>query len=575
MKIDANSKSIRQLIKDEYIFLVPDYQRKYSWTEIEVSELLRDLEVAKLNSSHHFFGTVVISSEKSEEEKIFEIIDGQQRITTSIILMYSLLTIYNEIKSEYGYDKLSQRIEKLYSMLVFQDDDGEIKSSKLVLNEINNEFFNEYIVKSWAMNAEEREKLYTQLSKSMKVKQSNEIYKSYKYILNEFREKIRNSNNIESCIEEFKSIQDTILDYFDVVVITVESDADAFLIFETLNDRGLDLTTVDLIKNELFKNCSKDMHFEKYKNRWLDILNNFEDAKSVKSFIRHYWIANFNEVSHANLFKEIRRYLKGSSDASKKLIDGLKDQSNFYGAIVNPNTNNISNKRLLDLLIDMKNLKYDLTNPILLSAYKYYNGNEEKIADIVLICRNFLLRYITIGNGKPSSVEGEIGKLARNFNGDIRCLSKKFKEISKDNELEEKLKILKVNFKSYYTYLLLVKLEEKKHINEKWVCPGRKDITIEHILPQNIEGTEWNKVFTSEQAELYLNRLGNLTLLGSTGNSKIKNKSFDEKKKFYSKNTDMKITKAISKYGKWTSEEINSRQKEMTIELMEILKLEV
>lgn len=575
MKIDAHSKSIRQLIKDEYIFLVPDYQRKYSWTESEVAELLSDLEVAKANGNHHFFGTVVISSEKCEEEKTFEIIDGQQRITTSIILMYSLLTIYNEIKNNYGYDNLAQRIDKLYSMLVFQDDDGEIKSSKLVLNEINNEFFSEYIVKSWTMNDIEREALYIQLSKSMKVKQSNEIYKSYKYILNEFREKVRNSNNIESCIEEFKSIQDTILDYFDVVLITVESDADAFLIFETLNDRGLDLTTVDLIKNELFKNCSKDIHFEKYKNRWLDIINNFEDAKSVKSFIRHYWISNFNEVSHVNLFKEIRRYLKGSSDASKRLIDGLKAQANFYGAIVNPNTNNISNKRLLDLLIDMKNLKYDLTNPILLSAYKHYNGDEEKIADIVLMCRNFLLRYITIGNGKPSSVESEVGKLARNFNGDMMCISKKFKEISKDNELEEQLKTLKVSFKSYYTYLLLVKLEEKKHINEKWVCPGRKDITIEHILPQNIEGTEWTKLFTHEQAELYVNRLGNLTLLGATGNSKIKNRSFEDKKKFYSESTDMKITKLVSSYDKWTSKEINLRQKEMSSELMDILKLEI
>lgn len=575
MKIDAHNKSIRQLIKDEYIFLVPDYQRKYSWTESEVSELLNDLEIAKLNNNHHFFGTIVISSEKSENEKIFEIIDGQQRITTSIILMYALLSIYNEIKELYNYEKLSQRIDKLYSMLVFQDDDGEIKSSKLVLNEINNEFFNEYIIKAWSMSIEERKALYNQISKSIKVKQSNEIYRSYNYILNEFREKIKKSNSIENCIEELKSIQDTILDYFDVVVITVESDADAFLIFETLNDRGLDLTTVDLIKNELFKNCSKDIHFEKYKNKWLDILSNFEDVKSVKSFIRHYWIANFNEVSHVNLFKEIRKYLKGSSEASKNLIDGLKNQSSFYGSIINPNTNNISNKKLLDILLDMKNLKYDLTNPILLSAYKYYNGDEDKIADVGIICRNFLLRYITIGNGKPSSIENEIGKLARSFNGDISCISKKFKEISKDNELEEQLKTLKVNFKSYYTYLLLVKLEEKKHINEKWICPGRKDITIEHILPQNIEGTEWAKQFTNEEAELYLNRLGNLTLLGSTGNSKIKNKSFSDKKEFYKTNTDMKITKIISSYEKWTIEEINLRQKEMSSDLLDVLKLDI
>lgn len=191
------------------------------------------------------------------------------------------------------------------------------------------------------------------------------------------------------------------------------------------------------------------------------------------------------------------------------------------------------------------------------------------------MCRNFLLRYITIGNGKPSSVESEVGKLARNFNGDMMCISKKFKEISKDNELEEQLKTLKVSFKSYYTYLLLVKLEEKKHINEKWVCPGRKDITIEHILPQNIEGTEWTKLFTHEQAELYVNRLGNLTLLGATGNSKIKNRSFEDKKKFYSESTDMKITKLVSSYDKWTSKEINLRQKEMSSELMDILKLEI
>lgn len=575
MKIDAQSKSLRQLIKDEYVFLVPDYQRKYSWTESEVEELINDLEVAKKNENQHFFGTIVVSSEKSKSEKVFEIIDGQQRLTTSFILLYSLLTIYTDIKNKYNYNKLNQRIDKLYSMLVFQDDDGEIKSSKLILNEINSEFFNEYIVKCWNESDEEREKIYNQLSKTIRIGQSSEIYKSYQCLLIYLRKKIEESSNIEICIEELKKIQNTILDSFELVVITVENDADAFLIFETLNDRGLDLTTVDLIKNELFKNCSKGATFEKYKNKWLQMLNNFEDIKYVKSFIRHYWISNVDEVSHVNLFKEIRKYLKGSSELSEKLIDELAKQAVFYGALINPNSNNIPNNRLLNILLDMKSLKYDITNPILLSAYNYYNGDYEKIADIALICRNFLLRYITISNGKPSSIEGDIGKISREFNGDISIISEKFKELSKDNDLKEKLDNLSVSYRSYYSYLLLVELEKIKHKNEKWICPGRKDITIEHILPQNIEGTDWMQEFTSEEAELYVNKLGNLTLLGCNGNSKIKNKTFNEKKEFYKKYTDMKITKEVCNYSKWTKNEIQDRQKEMAKDLLNILKLDI
>ena len=229
----------------------------------------------------------------------------------------------------------------------------------------------------------------------------------------------------------------------------------------------------------------------------------------------------------------------------------------------------------------MNSLGYDLTHPIILSGFKKFRDDEEELYKLVKLCLNFMVRYITIMKGKPSAVEKEIGKCARTFT-DIHEVAETFKSFSKDSVFKEHFKTVTMNPRSQQTYYLLVEYEKSLHTNETWVTPGRKDVTIEHVLPRtvkfdngNLNKDEWASIFTKEDWEVYVNRLGNLTLLGTKGQLKVSNKKFDEKKKLYQTYTDMKSTLEIASYSKWTKEDIEKRQGKMAEEAVDIFTLDV
>lgn len=579
MKIDAHGRKIREILERKLCYEIPDYQRPYSWTTDEIDDLFIDLDsTVDLVNQNHFFGAVVFNSERKEKDKIVEVIDGQQRLTTLMLVFYVIRKIYNEdrFNEEKGIKTRRNNVENL---LEFLDDDGEVIGVKLKLGEANREFFKNYIVEAWDKTDEEKEIIKKDFKNKNNLKVNKPIIDAYNHINDIVYDKIKSLSNSQA-YSYLKEYHNSILDKFEVVEIEVENDVDAFLIFETLNDRGLELSAVDLIKNKLFKNCSKQSDFEKIKEKWIKILGIIDDAKEVKKFIRHYWISKYGFVSTQELFKEVRDYVGNDYDKSKEIVDDLYRLSPYYDALRNPNDKFLENKKLVEILEDMKALNFDLNYPILLSAFNVYQNDEESIYKIAKLTLNFLIRYICVLKRKPSAIEKIFGELARDLN--IEKMSTELSKHAKDSEFKNGIKTLEVKAKSYSTYYLLVEYEKKLHENEKWISPGRKDVTIEHILPQtvneeNLYGKLWIKAFdnSKEQCEIYVNRLGNLTLLGQRGQNKASNKFFDDKKEVYKNHTDMLMSKEVLAYDTWNSDTIEKRQDDMSKNYVYIFTLDL
>lgn len=578
MKIDAHGRKIREILERKICYEIPDYQRPYSWTKDEIDDLFTDLDSAVDTANNHFFGAVVFNTERKETDQVVEVIDGQQRLTTLMLIFYSIRTIYSEerFNSEKGILTRRANVENL---LEFLDDDGEVIGLKLKLGEANREFFKSYIVDAWNKNDDEKELVKKEFKNKNNLKVNKPIIDAYGHICSVLHDKIKSLSNTQS-YTYLKKYHNCLLDKFEVVEIEVENDVDAFLIFETLNDRGLELSSVDLIKNKLFKNCSVSKEFEIVKEKWIKVLGIIDDAKEVKKFIRHYWISKHCFVSAPSLFKEVRDYVENDYVKSKEIVEDLYKLSRYYDSLRNPNDKFLSSKKLIEVLEEMRALNFDLNYPILLSAFNRYPNDEEKIYKIAKLTLNFLIRYISVLKRKPSAIEKIFGELAREL--DIDKVGKELNKYAKDSEFENAIKSLYVKTTSYSTYYLLVEYEKSLHINEKWISPGRKNVTIEHILPQTISekndyGKKWIKAFEDcdESYELYINALGNLTLLGQSGQNKASNKFFDDKKEVYKKHTDMFITKELLEIDKWDAENIKKRQSKMAEKFKDIFTLDI
>lgn len=576
MKLDAKNANIEDILDVKCIYSIPDYQRPYSWTKGQIEELLEDIESAMVQDANHFLGTIMLNTSEMEKHGIIEIIDGQQRITTILIMLYVILEKYNlqRFKEQKNIDN---RKSILKARLAFTDDDGEIIDDKLILGEANKKFFKEFIVESYNLGNSKKQEIIKSYKQDNLYKYNKAIVDGYNCISKYFDDKIALLSDLKA-YEIIKQYQTLLLKKLEIVKIVVEDDADAFLIFETLNDRGLSLTSVDLIKNKLFKNCASNSKFDEIKAMWTDMLNNLDDGNEVKKYIRHYWMSKYDYVTIGNLFKECRKHVENDFIKSKQFIEELKKYSRYYSTIRNPHNGVIENKKLIKALLDMNQLSFDLTHPILISAFRTFD-NENDIFKITRLCSNFMIRYISIMKEKPSKIEKKICEVAKALS--MENVESLFKELAPDNLFMDKVESLNVNYQSYSTYYMLTEYEESLHTNEPWRTTGRDTITVEHILPQTVkkdedDGKYWIKQFGSiEECEVWRNRLGNLSLLGTGGQGKAKNKDFEYKKSVYKENTDMFSTKQLLDYDHWNKENLIDRQKKMAGKFVEIFTLDI
>lgn len=523
-------------------FNIPVYQRNYDWKEEQCRKLFEDIQniVKSDYEIEHFLGTVVFVSSKSEMNfNEYVLIDGQQRIT-SIMLLLKVL-----------HEKVTDENDK-------------------------EEIWEEYLINKRAPEENLRIRLkpvesdgmpYKKLIEENDISLTSNVCKNYRL----FEKLIQESNY--SAEEIYKA-----LGKIELVYIQLEKgkkSENPQMIFESLNSTGLSLTQGDLIRNYLLMNHEYEKQKILYKNFWLEIEKRITNEK-ISDFVRDYLTMKNGSISNKDkVYDDFKKYIKQNDENMDEegILEELKTYSEYYSWFLNGNS---PNNKINEKLSEFRYLRNTTVYPLILSVfedtYSYKNINENELFDILNLLISYIFRRSVCGYTTNS--------LNKVFASIVVLLKSKdiYKQIEKGlmsksfpGDEEFRAEFIKCNFYKKgtefckYTLKLLETFENKEQID-------MENITIEHIMPQTLN-SEWRIELGSKFEQIhseYINTIGNLTLTGY--NPELSNKNFELKKRYYEE-SNIKMSREIVNYDKWKDTEIKDRAEQLFEKAKKIWKL--
>ena len=553
---NTSSKTYRQLMGNGLRYEIPKFQRDYTWETENWDDLWQDIK-ALLNDENveHYLGYLVLQTINNKE---FQIIDGQQRLTTFSLMILAVLKNLNDL-AENGIDSEnnSKRKENLMNSYIgYVDPVTLISNNKLKLNRNSNDYYKQYLV----------------LLKELPLRNTNTSEKHMRDCFRWYYERIKKEFKTG---ENLASFIDNIVDKLFFTVIEVSDQINAFKVFETLNARGVQLSSSDLLKNYLFSVVDETKpHFseiEELENIWSKIVGKLGEQK-FEDYLRYYWNSINKSVGKKDLFKTIKNSINNKEEVFK-LIRNLDETSDIYLAIQNPEDSYWSDKReLKKSLKELKLFQIRQTFSLFLTAIK--NLDEDELRKIFKTCSIISFRYNIIGGLNPNAQEEIYNNAALSIHNNKVFDIKGFQPIyvndsNFENDFSTKeFKSTSRNHK--IAKYILSKIERYKHHSEIDV---ESDLfTIEHILPENADNN-WGD-FSFEEINRSVYRIGNLTLLERNLNRDAQQKPFVEKLKYFKQSKSMLTQKLIDDYNSWNEDKIASRQKELAKHAKGIWKIQ-
>jgi len=526
----ASETNFQALIEGQKQYIVPLFQRPYSWQTKEWDILLEDLKWLYENEDahSHFIGSMVIMPAAPNPLGItkFFLIDGQQRLTTLFIL---LMLLRDYAIQEAETERLAQKIEKTMLVNEFSDDDDFYK---LLPTQIDRPAFMALILKNTYQDS-----LITQ------------CYHFFERKIKQYKLDIEKLNKI-------------IVSRLSVVNIILEHDDNPYLVFESLNAKGRSLSQADLIRNYFFMRISNDKQEKIYNTYWQPMQHALGD--DLTEFMRHYLTSNGVLVKKSDVYLMLKQRVD-KFDTVLNELDRIAQFSSYYEKFINPDTE--ENQSLKQQLKRIKDLEITVSYPFLLSCYHDYKTqvlNACQLLDILQIIENFIIRRFicnipTHGLNKIFPVLYRNAKLNQptNLIDGIKLILQS-QGYPKDNEFYQELvdcKLYGKNDRRIKTRLILEALE--KSFNHKEMS-NLDNLSIEHIMPQTLTKI-WQKQLGDnwqEDYDLYVNSLGNLTL--TAYNSELSNALFTDKKK-HLKNSKLSLNSYFADITEWNKKTIQQR----------------
>jgi uncharacterized protein with ParB-like and HNH nuclease domain len=291
--LNARTTNFLELLGNGRNYRVPPYQRDYSWEEEQWEDLWSDIQELRGNSEErHYMGALVVEGTSDRE---FRIIDGQQRLASLSLLALAVIAKLKDL-ADAGLEAEAnrERAAALRTRFIGEKDPASlIESSKLFLNETDNSFYQDYLVQ-----------LRPPLNPRGLTKSSNLLWECYKYFRNNL-DKIPEYSKGEPLAELISEIVGRQLLF---ILITVENDINAYMVFETLNARGLELTTTDLLKNYLFSRVKVESDLQALQRRWRTMLATIRQER-FPEFLRYHLLCQHSKIRSQRLFKLVRARL--------------------------------------------------------------------------------------------------------------------------------------------------------------------------------------------------------------------------------------------------------------------------
>lgn len=538
-------------------YQIPPYQRDYEWGMDQIDDLWNDIMNAIENKADHFLGAFVFKGEKGKDTT-FEVMDGQQRLITLTILLASIRDNLDVL----GEKKLAKGAQ----VSISSPDKSGNETYKLILNRSAGKYIEELIQKY-------------ETSKKILIPQSQEekkIKSTYEYFYKKINEKLNVLIDVSDKISFLKELKEKIEEIY-VIGIYVVTEEDAYTIFEVLNDRGLELSVADLLKNLIFKKY-KQTKIKDAEDTWRKMIHLFENRKiNFTKFLRHFWISKYRFISTPELFKDIKKETQAYDfTQTSNFLSEIDNESRAYTSLSSPDQLDFSEfsqkkKDVLEILLNIKLFDVKQCYSLMLALYRAVNSkkiSKQQFIDALKVIEDFTFVYIVILEGRTSSLEEifsssalKIKKSDFEYQGWMKDLKSEFSKLSIDYDrfYEELKKVTYISHKPSIIRYIFTKIEFSGENN----LFNFYNASIEHIYPDS-GGDEkvWPKLSTDKQEEEYLkNNLGNLALLHPDDNQFVNTDSYKIKEEEYKK-CKAKITSAIPKdYSSvWNKETIVNRR---------------
>lgn len=553
LEIKASIESLKKVLcDDERFYQIPDYQRPYSWDKDNVSDLISDLVTSYINNieENYFCGSLVlVQGDKGR----LDIIDGQQRVTTFTILACVIRDLYYDILDEKQKDYIKLSIQDKYEntkrkLKFLTNDKYQLDFEETVLKKIN-----------FVSNKNDYEKDFPK----------NRYLQNAHFIRDNIKENFVNFN-----IDVNKFV---IWLYEKVVLTTIlcpNADS-AIRIFNVLNDRGMPLSPIDILKSSLMQRILNEEDKNTFKVSWEAIITKLEfDDIAFEDMLNSYLYYKLGDNPSVRIDTELMDIFKKENKLENPLeiISEIKKFSDSYIEILT-----LKNKYIFCL----KYLKHRIYWTSILASAKFvkYKDFDKLIKYLMAYYYQNWIAGKTVANIKQTS-----------FNI--------IKSIKKDDNIDEIIKLMQENLKKYETTNMFEnELNINNHYERNWAkpllilveyfwtdsqneqqsfIPLSSKLHLEHILPQTTNEF-WNNIFTIEQREIWTNSLANLVLLSLRKNIQAQNYDFNSKKEAYFNNdnvaTSFHTTRDIKEICEWNEKELKLRKDKLVNKINEIINI--
>lgn len=559
----ATETHLLKFLRKSPQFVIPIYQRNYSWTAAQCRQLWSDLMRAGRDEKiqAHFIGSIVyvergLSSVTSQEALL--VIDGQQRLTTSTLLIAALAKHFESQGLGELLEAFSNKKLRNYYLLN-PDEEGE-RHFKLILSDTD------------------KDTLLAILQNTPKPAQASSRI-TENYVL--FEELITaNKDELEAICQGIAKL----------VIVDVSLDRaqdNPQLIFESMNSTGLELSQADLIRNYILMGLEPQLQTELYKTYWRPMERAFGQEAYVvhfDAFVRHYLTAKTGDIPNVRevyvTFKGFARGLKGDT---RDLVADIHAYASYYCALA---LGTESDAHLKQAFHDLRELKVDVAYPFLLDVYHDYKQGRLASHDVLRIVRlveSYVFRR-AICAIPTNSLNKTFAGMSRTLNKDqyvesvqaAFLLLPSYRRFPSDDEFQRDVKVRDLyNFRSRSYWLR--RLENYGRKEPIFV----EDYTIEHILPQNEAlskewqaelGPDWQRV-----QEKWLHTLGNLTLTGY--NSEYGDRPFVYKRDEVTDkdgnpvgfaSSPLKLNRGLGKVTRWDETAIKTRADRLAADAVKV-----
>lgn len=550
----TENNTYRKLIGNGLTYRIPRFQRDYSWTEVEWEDLWADIlnTIQEGGEPAHYMGYLVL---QSQDERSFDVIDGQQRLTTLALIVLAALKNLKKLVEEKNHpENNQQRMEQIRQTYIgYLDPVTLVSRSKLALNRNNDNYFQTYLVPLGHLP-----------QRGFRASEHS-LRKAFEWFEKRVREYAKKASGDEGVA--LASLVETMSDRLFFTVINVTDELNAYKVFETLNARGVRLSSTDLLKNYLFSVLHRDNeHANEMKaleDRWEAMVSRL-GSESFPDFLRTHWISRRTFVRQSELFKTIRAQVS-DRESVFDLLRGMEEDMDTYLALTNPEAASWT-PDLKGFAQNLRMFSVRQPFPLLMAAHRKFSAAD--FESLLRSCVTISFRYNVIGSLPTNEQERVYHGLAQKISiGAVASVTEALEALKSVYPSDDAFrtafseKVIRTTNSRNLRIVRYILCALEKQANGQDYDFESDSFNVEHVLPQN-PSSGWS-AFGIEEAEAMAYRLGNMALLNQAQNRALGNAEFSIKKPVLAVSNFVLTKKLAEENAEWTPERISTRQKAM------------